>query len=86
MTIHQRLDALMDAVARTGISVEKVPMGGEGGGLATLAGRRRLFVDTMADATTAYEITLSAIASIPEVEALQLPEPVRADLEKTRGA
>ncbi|MCB9857813.1 MAG: hypothetical protein H6818_19180 [Phycisphaerales bacterium] len=86
MTIPQRLDALIDAARELGISVEKVPMGGEGGGLAILAGRRRLYVDTMADSTTAYETTLSAIASIPEVDSLPLPAPVRTDIDKARGA
>lgn len=86
MTIQQRLDALIDAARGIGISVEKVPMGGEGGGLAILAGRRRLYIDTMSDTTTAYETTLSAIASIPEVEGLPLPDPVRADIDKARDA
>ncbi|HPF38232.1 MAG TPA: hypothetical protein P5081_13370 [Phycisphaerae bacterium] len=84
MTIHDRLKALIDAAATIGIAVEKVPLGGEGGGLAILAGRRRLFVDTMADDTTAYETTLAALATIPEINSLHLPAPVRDDIEKSR--
>lgn len=84
MTLQMRLDALLDAAKSVGIPVEKVPMGGEGGGLAILAGKRRLFVDTMSDTATAYETTLGALAAIPEIDALPLPESVRADLDKLR--
>jgi hypothetical protein len=86
MTIQERLNTLIAAATAVGIDVERVPMGGEGGGLAILAGKRRLFVDTMADSTTAYETTLAALANLQEIQALDLPEQVRTDLEQARDS
>lgn len=84
MTIQERLDRLLAAAESIGIAVEKAPMGGDGGGLAVLAGKRRLYLDTMADSTTAYEITLNALATLPEIDALELPAPLRIDIDKLR--
>ena len=48
-------------------------MGGEGGGLCKLRGRRVLFVDTFADIATRYDRTISALAGRPELEGRFLP-------------
>ncbi len=84
MTIQARLETLIGAARSVGIDVEKVPMGGEGGGLAILAGKQRLFIDTMADSITAYETTLAALAELAEIRALALPDAVRTDLDEAR--
>lgn len=84
MTPTQRLDTLIAAARSLGILVERVPLGGEGGGLAVLAGKRKLFIDTMADPLTAYETTLTAMIAIPELPSLKLPDCVSSDLDRLR--
>lgn len=80
----QRIEALIAAAKSSGIAVECVPLGGEGGGMAVIAGRRKLYVDTNADAATAYDTTVNALAEIEELIVEHLPQSVRDDLDAAR--
>lgn len=84
MGLDARLDELILAAEAAGISIRREPLGGEGGGLCVLRGRRVLFVDTLSDAETRYERTLAALAPLPELEGRFLRPDVREDLERAR--
>jgi hypothetical protein len=83
--LQTRLDFLTDFAADLDIELRREPLGGQGGGLCTLRGRRVLFIDSSADAETRYEKTLAALAGLPELEARYVPPEIREDLHR-RGA
>jgi hypothetical protein len=82
MDVQSRLDILLARAEELGIEVRRASLGGEGGGLCVIKGRRVLFVDTAADPGTRYDRTVSALARVPEVGERFLPPEVREDLEK----
>lgn len=86
MDLQSRLDELLRIAEEMGLSVRRVPMGGDGGGFCVVRGERRLFVDTLADLETRYERTLEAMAPLPEIEAHYLCPEVRDDIERQRAS
>jgi hypothetical protein len=86
MELSRRLEALLEAAEAIGIDVRAEPMGGEGGGLCQFAGRRVLFLDTMADVPTRYDRTLTALASISELDDHYLLPELRDDIERQRAS
>ena len=86
MQLDVRLEALLGVAEQLDIEVRAEGLGGEGGGLCRLKGRRVLFVDTAADVATRYERTLAALAELPDLESWFLPPQVREDLDRQREA
>ncbi|MBN1488676.1 MAG: hypothetical protein JXA69_02065 [Phycisphaerae bacterium] len=81
-----RLETLLTLADAIGIEIRRTPLGGEGGGLCALRGRRVLFVDTAADVATQYEKTVAALAGLSEVQDRFLPPEVRDDLDNAANA
>lgn len=86
MELGARMEALLGVAEQLEIEIRAEALGGEGGGLCRLKGRRVLFVDTAADLATRYERTLAAMADLPDLEGWFLPPQVRDDLERRREA
>jgi hypothetical protein len=84
MDLSRRLDALLEAAEQMNIDIRAEPMGGGGGGICRLRGRRVLFVDTSADLATRYDRTLAAMAGLEELDGLYLLPEVRQDIEHQR--
>ncbi|HOB74450.1 MAG TPA: hypothetical protein PKG54_07980 [Phycisphaerae bacterium] len=84
MDLSRRLEALLELAEQIGIDVRAEAMGGGGGGLCRLKGRRVLFVDTAADLATRYDRTLAALAGLEEIDAHYLLPEVRQDIERQR--
>lgn len=84
MDIGSRLEELLRLAEEIGIDLRTEPMGGEGGGMCLLKGRRVLFVDTSADVATRYERTLAGMAQVPELEGRYILPELRRDLEQQR--
>jgi len=82
--LQDRLDVLLDLAEKLGIGIRREPMGGEGGGLCALRGRRILFLDTSADLETRYERTVKSLAPLPELDDLYVVPEVRDDLDACR--
>ncbi|MCK6482902.1 MAG: hypothetical protein HUU22_09015 [Phycisphaerae bacterium] len=86
MDLHQRLEALLTLAEQIGLEIRRESLGGDGGGLCELRGRRVLFVDSAADIDTRYERTLAAIAETPEWESRYVSPELREDLDRMRGS
>lgn len=84
MDLHQRLDALLALAESIGLALRREPLGGDGGGLCLLKGRRVLFVDTDADLDARYERTLTALADLTEWESQAIEREIREDLTRAR--
>ena len=85
MELTARLEALCELAEEIGIEVRAEPMGGDGGGLCKLRGRRVLFVDTAADLADRYDRTLAALSSLAELDQRYLLPELRHDLERQRS-
>ena len=86
MDLQNRLDELLRVAEEIGLTIRRVPLGGDGGGYCVVKGERRLFVDTMADVETRYERTLEALAPMPEINSHYLRPEVRNDIDRQRAA
>jgi hypothetical protein len=82
MELHNRLDVLLNLARELGIEIRSESLGGEGGGMCVLRGRRVLFVDTSADVETRYEKTVGAMAALAELDGRYVPPEVREDLDR----
>ncbi|HEY3243101.1 MAG TPA: hypothetical protein VGM03_07095 [Phycisphaerae bacterium] len=80
------LDDLIALAERVGIEVRREPLGGAGGGLCRLKGRRVLFLDYSADLATQIEQCLSALAQVPEVDSVFVLPDLRARIDAYRQA
>jgi hypothetical protein len=85
MDLGSRLELLLTLAEEIGVDVRAEPMGGDGGGMCLLKGRRVLFVDTSADLATRYERTLAGMANLPELEGRYIVPEVRQDLDQQRS-
>ncbi len=84
MELQTRLDALLRLAEEIGLAVRREPLGGTGGGLCVLRGRRILFDDTSADLETRYEAMLAALAPLPELETRFVIPEIREELHRAR--
>jgi hypothetical protein len=84
MDLGSRLEVLLTLADEIGLDVRAEAMGGEGGGLCVLKGRRVLFVDTSADLATRYERTLAGMAKLPDLDGRFVMPEVRRDLDEQR--
>lgn len=82
MDLQTRLDLLLEIARELAIEVRTESLGGEGGGLCVLRGRRVLFVDQLADLETRYEKTAASMSALGELEHRYLPPEVREDLQR----
>ena len=85
MELHSRLDTLLNLARELGIEIRSESLGGEGGGMCILRGRRVLFVDTSADVETRYEKTVGSMATLKELDGRYVPPEVRDDLDRLAG-
>jgi hypothetical protein len=82
MDDQARLDELLAVAEELGIEIRRVSLGGEGGGLCSLRGKRVLFLDLSADAATRYDRTVEAMARLPEMQDRYLSPQLREDLDR----
>jgi hypothetical protein len=78
------LAELLDLAARLEIEGRQESLGGEGGGLCRLRGKRVMFVDTAAPPAEQLDRTAAALAPLPDWQNLYLLPQVREYLESYR--
>jgi hypothetical protein len=76
------LGELLELAGQLGLEVRRLPLGGAGGGLATLRGKQILYLDTEADSAMQLERTAAGLSRLAErFESVYLKPAVRALLE-----
>ena len=85
MTPDSKLRALLEIAERLGLQVRRVPLGGDGGGLCMVKGKRMLFVDLSADTATQCDRTLAALSSIPEIDSIFVIPELRECINQVRN-
>lgn len=84
MDLQTRLDEMAALAEQVGVEIRREALGGDGGGLCVLRGRRVLFIDTLADLETRYDKTLAALAGLPEVDAHYVRPDLREEIDRMR--
>lgn len=80
-TIAQ-FDAAVELLERWDVDIRREHLGGGGGGLCSLRGRRIVFIDLDADIPTRLEQTLRALAGLPELESAYVTPALRELIEQ----
>lgn len=84
MHTEELLAALLELAELVGLEVRKEYLGGEGGGLCVLRGKRILILDTGSDTAEQVARTASALARLSEVETMYVLPQVREVLAAYR--
>jgi len=80
--LDAKLNALLTLAESLDIEIRRIPIGGRGGTLCTVKGRRVLFLDTEADRATQYDRVLRELAQLPEIDGVYLRPELREDLDR----
>lgn len=78
-----QFDEVMKLCDRLGIEVRREHLGGEGGDLCTVRGRRMLFIDLDADIATQVATSIRALAGLAEIESIYVPQVLRELIDRT---
>ena len=79
-----QLDELIELCRRLDLEVRKDLLGGTGGGLCSVHGRRVLFIDLDADVATRLDGCLAAFATLPEVDSIFITPALRERIDRLR--
>lgn len=84
MDTTAQLDTIVRLFEQLGIEIRQERLGGSGGGLCRIRGRRVVFVDLDADAATRLDRCVGALATIPEAAEVYINPDLREWLDKVR--
>ncbi|MBN2271284.1 MAG: hypothetical protein JXN61_11760 [Sedimentisphaerales bacterium] len=76
--ILEELLAMLDA---NGVAIRNEPLGGSGGGLCTVKGRRTFFVDTQAPSSDVATLCAEALPKVADIETIYIRPEVRQFIE-----
>ena len=83
--VAAQLDAVLDLLRRLDIEVRQEHLGGSGGGLCTVQGRRIIFIDIDTDLGTRLERCARALSSLPESEEVYVAPALRELIDRLSG-
>ncbi|HYE19175.1 MAG TPA: hypothetical protein VEA69_12060 [Tepidisphaeraceae bacterium] len=83
--MESAFDELIAATRNLGITVRHARLGGTGGGLAQVKGKRNLFIDLDALPEDQLDQTITAMASVPELETVFLRPELRKLLDEAKA-
>lgn len=72
-----QLDLVVELFERLEIDVRREHLGGDGGGLCQVPGKRMVFIDLDADNLTQLAQSVRALASLPELPTIQVAPALR---------
>ena len=75
------LEELLALLEANEVTIRNEPLGGSGGGLCTIKGRRILFVDTQAPSIATATICAEAIPKVVDIEQIYVKPQVRRFIE-----
>ena len=80
-----QLDTIVRVFEQLGVEVRQERLGGSGGGLCRIRGKRVVFVDLDADAATRLDRGIEALATVPEAAAVYISPELRERMDRLRG-
>lgn len=81
MNEQQILEELLALLESNGVTIRNEPLGGSGGGLCTIKGRRILFVDTQASSIATAVVCAEAVLKVTDIEQIYIKPQVRQFIE-----
>ncbi|MHC4322952.1 MAG: hypothetical protein ACYSUX_01620 [Planctomycetota bacterium] len=75
------LDELLALLEANGVTIRNEPLGGSGGGLCIIKGRRIFFVDTQASSVVSATLCAEAVPKVVDVEQIYIKPQVRRFIE-----
>ncbi len=84
MDTAAQFEAVVELFGRLGIQVREEHLGGSGGDLCVVCGRRVVFVDLDADVATRLHRSLRALAALPELETVYVQPALRGLIERLK--
>lgn len=78
------LEVVTELIRRLGVDVRRESLGGDGGSLCQIRGRRILFDDLDADVATRVDRCILALAELPEAASIYIPPEIRERIDKAR--
>jgi len=85
MDATTQLDTIVGLFEQLGIEVRQERLGGSGGGLCRIRGKRVVFVDLDADAATRLDRCVAALAMVPEAATIYISPELREWVEDLRA-
>ena len=79
------MEELLALLEANEITIRSEPLGGSGGGLCTIKGRRILFVDTQAPAIATAMICAEVVPKVVDIEQIYMKPQVRQFIEAHAG-
>jgi len=81
MNEQRILEELLTLLDANDVAIRNEPLGGSGGGLCTVKGRRTFFVDTQAPSSDVATLCAQALPKITDVENIYIRPEVRQFIE-----
>ncbi|MBL7188481.1 MAG: hypothetical protein ISS70_19315 [Phycisphaerae bacterium] len=75
------LEELLSLLETNDVTIRNEPLGGSGGGLCTIKGRRILFVDTEAPSIVSAAICAQSLPKVADIEQIYIKPQVRQFIE-----
>lgn len=84
MDATAQLDTIVRLFEQLGVEIRQERLGGSGGGLCRIRGKRVVFVDLDADAATRLDRCVEALATVPEAAAVYISPELREWMDNLR--
>jgi len=84
MDATTQLDTILRLFEQLGVEVRQERLGGSGGGMCRIRGRRVVFVDLDADAATRIDRCVEALAAVPEAATIYIAPDLREQMDRIR--
>ncbi|MHC4426035.1 MAG: hypothetical protein ACYSYV_08070 [Planctomycetota bacterium] len=81
MNEQRILEELLALLEANGVTIRNEPLGGSGGGLCTVKGRRIFFVDTQAPSIVVASICAEVMPKVADIEQVYIKPEVRQFIE-----
>jgi hypothetical protein len=84
MNSQNILEHLLELLEANNVTVRREPLGGTGGGLCSIKGKRIFFVDHQASTTEIATRAAQAVAKVADIENIYIKPEIREFIEKNR--
>lgn len=85
MDATAQLDTIVRLFEQLGVEVRQERLGGSGGGLCRIRGRRAVFIDLDADVATRLDRSIEALATVPEAATVYISPELRERIDRFRA-
>ena len=86
MDATTQLDTIVRLFEQLGVEVRQERLGGSGGGMCQIRGKRVVFVDLDADAATRLDQCVAALATVPEAATVFISPELRELVDNLRAS